>query len=68
MRLTIRVIFTLLVLVGFLVLNIFTTKPGMIIQTVTALLKFVPLILVIIGGIVLRSQGNENAFTKSSGK
>ncbi|WP_027063470.1 APC family permease [Mesoplasma seiffertii] len=68
LRLTLRTLFTLIVLLGFMVMNIFTTKPGVIVQTVTALLKFVPLILVIIGGIILRSQGNENAFTNSSGK
>ncbi|AUF83227.1 amino acid permease [Mesoplasma syrphidae] len=68
LRLTLRTLFTLAVLLGFMIMNIFTTKPGVIVQTVTALLKFVPLILVIIGGIILRSQGNENAFTNSSGK
>ncbi|AXK50901.1 APC family permease [Spiroplasma alleghenense] len=67
-KLAIQGSFAILMMIGFMVLNMLTTKPGHLIQTIFTFFKFIPLAIVIIGGFILNFQGNDNAFDNSSGE
>ncbi|WP_338972674.1 APC family permease [Spiroplasma endosymbiont of Panorpa germanica] len=67
-KLAIQGTFAILMMVGFMTLNMLTTKPGHLIQTIFTFFKFIPLAIVIIGGFVLNFQGHDNAFDNSSGE
>ncbi|QBQ07382.1 amino acid permease [Spiroplasma gladiatoris] len=65
-----------IILIGFQLLNYFSEKPSQIIQTICTFTKFLPLIVVLIGGFVLYltnnvadingDPGGQNSFQSSS--
>ncbi|ATX71660.1 APC family permease [Spiroplasma clarkii] len=65
--LAIKLILSTILLVGFQVMNATTIKPGRWIQTIFTFVKFLPLIVVVIGGIVLyaTTPNMSNSFNKS---
>gem|GEM_PF-4668984 len=64
-RIAIELFLGCILLICFQVLNSLNRKSGNWIQIIVTILKFIPLIIVIVGGIVLFATGNvnENAFT-----
>ncbi|QGS51610.1 APC family permease [Spiroplasma tabanidicola] len=53
-----KVVLSSIILIGFQILNMFTQKPGRYIQTICTFIKFIPLIVVLIGGFVVFFTNN----------
>lgn len=51
--LTLKLVASTILLIGFQIMNSTTVKPGRMIQTIFTFVKFLPLIVVVIGGITL---------------
>ncbi|WP_020834804.1 amino acid permease [Spiroplasma taiwanense] len=65
-QITIEIFFATFLLVGFQLMNIYSEKPVRILQTILSFLKFIPLLIVLILGIVFFAQGNENSFNPNN--
>ncbi|AHI54231.1 amino acid permease [Spiroplasma sabaudiense Ar-1343] len=62
-----QAVISITIIIGFILLNLFSTKPGHLIQTIFTFFKFVPLTVVLVGGFIVNFSGGTNAFENSSG-
>ncbi|ALD66899.1 APC family permease [Spiroplasma cantharicola] len=66
---SLELFFSTIVLIGFSLMNIFTHKPSKFIQSIFTIVKFLPLITIVIGGFslfIINPKGN-NSFNPSTG-